>query len=213
MNRRLLGVAAAGVAAAFALALPLTAGPPGTSHNKSTDHKNTCDAGTVNVFVPDRMWPPNHKYVDDLFVAATATNPAHTVILESLGWHDQYDGDANTPARDEETNGAGNTGDDITSDDEDATVTKRATLNPDGTENTANESGYPEVFATESAQGSVTTDWKARAERTGRDQTGRQYTLSATATFSDGNSATTDPTCSKSVDFLVPHDMRKSTRS
>ena len=209
MNRRLLTVAAAATATAFALALPLTAAPPG-GRNTSTDHKNTCDGGTVNVFVPDTMWPPNHKYVDDMFVAATADNPAHQVVLSSLGYHDQYDGDVGSPERENETNGAGNTADDITSDDEDATVTKRSTLTEDGTAaNPDNESGYPEVAATENGQGTVITDWKARAERTGRDQTGRQYTLSATATFSDSDPNTADKTCSKEVDFAVPHDMRK----
>lgn len=204
MNRRIAALVAAGTAGAFALALPLTAAPKGTTHTAGSDaHTATCDDGTVTVFAPTSMWPPNHKYDTSLYVEADAKDDTRRVVLESHGYHNQYEGDT-------ELNGSGggngtNAGDDITSDDETATVTKE--LSGDS------ESGYPEVVATESATNTVRTDWKARAERSGRVQDGRTYTLSGTATFSDGNEATTDPTCTMTWDFKVPHDMRKSTRS
>lgn len=213
MNRRILTLVAAGAAAAFALALPLSAAPPGTTHTAgSSPHTETCDEGTVTVFAPTSMWPPNHKYDTSLYVEAAATDNPDTedvdesqseVILESHGYHDQYTDDT-------EFNGSGggngtNSGDDITSDDSTATVTKDASAD--------SESGYPEVVAMEEDTGTVHTDWKARAERSGQDQTGRTYTLSGTATFSDGDDQTTDPTCTKTWNIQVPHDMRKSTRS
>lgn len=204
MNRRMTALLAAGTAGALALALPLTAAPKGTTHTAgSAPHTEQCDAGSVTVFAPTSMWPPNHKYDTSLYVEATAADGTREVVLESHGFHNQYDGDA-------EVNGSGggngtNAGDDITSDDESATVTKEMSADSD--------SGYPEVVATESDTGTVRTDWKARAERSGRIQEGRTYTLSGTATFSDGNEATTDPTCTMTWEIKVPHDMRKSTRS
>lgn len=211
MNRRILTLLAGGTAAAFALAMPLSAAPPqdkpsGTTHRAgSTAHTQDCDDGSVTVYAPTSMWPPNHKYDETLYVEAVADDATQEVILESDGYHDQYVEDT-----DEELNGSGggngkNAGDDITSDDEEATVTKEAAADSD--------SGYPEVVAMEQDTGTVHTDWKARAERSGRDQTGRQYTLSGTATFSDGDPETTnDPTCTMTWDFKVPHDMRSSTR-
>jgi hypothetical protein len=204
VNRRIVTVVAVGAAAAFALAMPLTAAPKGTTHTAgSSPHTETCDEGSVTVFAPTSMWPPNHKYDTSLYVEAAAEDETQRVVLESHGYHDQYEGDA-------ELNGSGggngtNAGDDITSDDATATHTKELAADSD--------SGYPEIVATETGTGTVTTDWKARAERSGRDQTGRTYTLSGTATWSDGDDTTEDPRCTMSWDIQVPHDMRKSTRS
>ncbi len=205
MNRRIATLLAAGTAGALALALPLTAAPDGTSHTGSA-HTDECNAGRVTVFAPETMWPPNHKYDTSLYVEAVAADPVREVVLKSVGYHDQYEGDA-------EVNGSGggngtNAGDDITSDDKTATVTKNAADDADD-----GDSGYPEVVATEKGTGSVRTDWKARAERSGRIRDGRTYSLTGTATFSDGNPSTTDdPTCTKTWEFKVPHDMRASTR-
>jgi hypothetical protein len=206
VNRRILTLAAAGAAAAFAVALPLTAAPKGTTHTAgSSPHTQTCDDGTVTVFAPTSMWPPNHKYDTTLYVEAVATDSTQEIILESHGYHEQYVEDSN-----EELNGSGggngtNAGDDITSDDATATPSKLA--------HDESDSGYPEAVASETGTGTVHTDWKARAERSGRDQTGRTYTLSGTATFSDGDDTTEDPTCTMTWNFSVPHDMRSSTRS
>ena len=193
MKRYLTALLAAAVAGALFVASPLVAAPKGTSYNQSTDHVTQCAGGTINIFAPDKMWPPNHKYVEDLFVAATDAN-GDRVDLTTTGTHDQYvEGDNGL----EEQNGAGNTGDDITSDDAEATVVKSNDEN----------SGFPNVIATEGDDnGSVVTDWKARAERSGRDQTGRVYTLTADAAFSDGSP------CSAELSITVPHDMRPSNR-
>ena len=195
MKRFITGLLAAAVAGALFVASPLVAAPKGQigSYNKSVDHITACgESGSINIFAPDKMWPPNHKYVEDLFISATDADGGE-VSLTSTGTHDQYvEGDSGL----EEQNGAGNTGDDITSDDEKATVVQ----------STDENSGFPNIVATESDTGTVITDWKARAERSGRDQTGRYYTFTAEAKFSDGQ------TCSADLTVIVPHDMRPTNR-
>ena len=190
MNRRIATILAAGTAGAFALALPLNALPKGVrdSYNKSGDTVFTCGDATLTFHAPTALWPPNHKYYDDITVTYTDAGGGR-VTLTSDGTHDGYDGDTGT-----ETNGSGNTADDITSDDAEAT---------DGPDST---STHP-VAVEDDTDGSVTTDWDARAERSGRIKEGRTYTLSATGTSADG-----DPACSGSVTMRVPHDMRKSNR-
>lgn len=189
MNRRIVAVAAAGTAAAFALALPLSALPKGTEHyNKSGDTVITCGENKLTFHAPSDLWPPNHKYYDDITV--TYTDPdGGTVTLTTDGTHDGYDGDTGA-----ETNGSGNTADDIRSDD------TTATDGPDST------STHP-VAVENDSDGSVTTDWDARAERSGRIKEGRNYTLHAIGESSDG-----DAPCEGSVVMHVPHDMRKSNR-
>ena len=194
MKRFITALLAAAVAGALFVASPLVAAPKGTSYNKSADHITACgESGSINIFAPDKMWPPNHKYVEDLAITATDANGGQ-VDLMTTGTHNQYvDGDNGL----EEQNGAGNTADDITSDDAEATIV----------ESNDENSGFPNVVATEgSPDGEVVTDWKARAERSGRDQAGRVYTLTADAKFSDGQ------TCSASLTMTVPHDMRPSNR-
>lgn len=193
MNRRLLTVAAVGVAAAFGLVMPLRALPPGTHFNKSTDTTKHCTGGDLTIHAPATLWPPNHKYDTDIYVLAVDKDPTAPLTLESDGHHNQYDGDT-------EVNGSGHTADDITSNDGTATVTKKASADA------GNDGNYPEVVAMENGTGTVHTDWEARAERSGQLQDGRTYTLSASVKFSDGT------TCTESVDFTVPHDMRKSNR-
>ena len=187
MNRRIATILAAGTAGAFAFALPLTALPKGTeSYNKSGDKVISCANGNKLTFhAPTNLWPPNHKYYDDITVTY-ADAEGDTVELTTDGTHDGYDGDTGA-----ETNGSGNTADDITSDD------AQATDGPDST------SQHP--VAVETGKGTVTTDWDARAERSGRIKEGRNYTLHAIGE-SDGS------TCDGSVVMHVPHDMRKSNR-
>jgi hypothetical protein len=190
VNRRMLTLLAGGAAAAFALAMPLSAAPPGTNHNNS-DASADEDCGNGNaltIVAPEQLWPPNHKYYTDIHVTADDAQGGN-VTLETTGTHDQYDGDTGT-----ETNGSGNTADDITTNGEDPTLT----TSPDNGQTIVHSESGPDV---------VTTDWQARAERSGRIKDGRSYSLSALATFSDGTE------CTHSVSFSVPHDMRRSTRS
>lgn len=186
MNRRIVTLLAAGSAAAFAVALPLSAAPKGTNHNASDTSSSTEDCGSGNslaIRAPEKLWPPNHKYYTDIYALAEDSD-SDSIELVTGGMHDQYDGDT-------EANGSGHTADDITTNDDEAEITS--------------DDGDAEVVAMESGDGSVQTDWQARAERAGTLKAGRTYTLRATATFSDGE-------CSHSVDFTVPHDMRPSNR-
>jgi hypothetical protein len=189
MNRRVAtAVAAAGAVGALAFAFPLRALPPGTEgYNKSYDTPAQCSGGNTLVFhAPSDLWPPNHKYYDDIWVTANDAKDGD-VMLTTDGTHDQYDGDTGT-----EANGSGHTADDITSDD------AQATDGPDSTDT------HP--VAVENGHDVVTTDWDARAERAGTLKDGRTYTLHGVAKFSDGSS------CEGSVAMRVPHDMRKSNR-
>lgn len=190
MNRRILTLVAAGAAAAFALALPLSAAPKDTNHNKSaaTDSAN-CDTNDLTIVAPEKLWPPNHKYYTGISVTADDGQDG-AVTLETTGTHDGYDGDTGT-----ETNGSGNTADDITTNGEDPAFTT-----------TTNDENGETVVHSESGDDVVTTNWQARAERSGRIKEGRNYTLTAVATFSDGEE------CTHSVSFNVPHDMRPANR-
>ena len=196
MKKMLTALLAAAVAGALFIAAPLTAAPPGTEdYNKSdstTIGPDVCGTGnSLTVVAPSDLWPPNHKYYEEL--AATATDAeGQAITLTTMGTHDQYDADTGV-----EQNGSGNTADDITVDDHEASFVQE-----DG------DASDPQIIAIEPSQtgsNSVTTDWKARAERSGRDQTGRTYTFDAIADFVDGD-------CSLQVLITVPHDMRRSTR-
>ena len=190
MKRTVMALFSAAVAAALLVAGPLGAAPKGTEHyNDSRTVPGTCTGDdTMTVIAPTKLWPPNHKYYEDIHVIVT-DGSGDSVELLTTGTHNQYDGDT-------ETNGSGHTADDIT-------------VNPadKGARITSAEDAA-QVAATESAPGSVTTDWMARAERAGRDETksGRLYTLTADSTSSDRD------TCSADVTFTVPHDMRPSNR-
>ena len=188
MNRRLVTILAAGAAGAFAIALPLNALPKGVrdTYNTSNDTVFDCGSGNKLTFhAPSDLWPPNHKYYTDITVTATDAQ-GQTIELESDGTHNGYDGDTGT-----EANGSGNTADDIRSDDADAVST--------------DESTAQRPVVAESGTGTVVTDWDARAERAGTIKEGRDYTLHAVGTFSDGS-------CEGSVIMHVPHDMRRSNR-
>jgi hypothetical protein len=189
VNRRLATIIAAGAAGAFAIALPLHALPKGVrdTYNKSGDTVVACGDNTLTFHAPADLWPPNHKYYDDITVTYT-DGDGGDVNLTSDGTHDNYDADTGT-----EANGSGNTADDITSDDADAT---------DGP-----NSSPTHPVATEDGSGSVTTDWDARAERAGTIKEGRTYTLHAIGTSKDDGS-----TCEGEVQMHVPHDMSPKNR-
>jgi hypothetical protein len=190
---RRISLLLAALVALSAFAAPLVAAPKGTSHNQSDIQTAECaNDNTLVTRAPATLWPPNHKYYTDLYVLAQ-DGEGGEVELVTRGWHDQYDGDV-------EYRGAGNTGDDITINDDDATA---VTL---GSEDEGKEEGKVTVVATEDGMGEVQTDWKARAERAGSFKEGRTYTLDALASYSDGS------TCELRVDFIVPHDMRKANR-
>lgn len=190
MKRILALLFAAAVAGALLVAGPLGAAPKGTEHyNTSKSVAGTCEGDdTMTVIAPEKLWPPNHKYFEDIHVVVTDAS-GDRVDLVTTGTHNQYDGDT-------ETNGAGHTADDMTVNpaDEGARITSAG--------------GTSQVVAEEGAARTVTTDWMARAERAGRDETksGRVYTLTADSRSSDGD------VCSADVTFTVPHDMRPSNR-
>jgi len=138
---------------------------------------------------PEKLWPPNHKYYTGISVTAEDGDEEATVTLETTGTHNQPDGDTGG-------NGSGNTADDITTDGEDPTIV-------------TSDDGQTVVAEEDSDNGTVTTNWKARAERAGTLKPGRTYTLSAIATFTDGDSSAD---CTHSVTFTVPHDMRPEYR-
>lgn len=187
MKRYITALLAAAVAGALFVASPLVAMPKGTeNYNKSFETAGDCSGDdTMTVLAPEKLWPPNHKYYEDISVTAT-DGSGQRVDLVTDGTHDQYDGDT-------EANGSGNTADDIASNDADAV---------DGPDST---STHP-VAMEGSDTGTVTTDWVARAERAGTIKDARVYTLHATSTSADGDS------CEATVQFEVPHDMRKSNR-
>ena len=188
MNRRLVTILAAGAAGAFALTLPLSALPKGVRDTYNTSNTTVIDCGngnTMTFVAPSALWPPNHKYYENITVTYTDAE-GDEVNLVTTGTHDQYDGVTGA-----EANGSGNTADDITSDDETATVDKSDPNQP---------------VATEPGDGTVTTDWDARAERAGTIKTARTYTLTGDGTSSDGD------TCKGEVTMRVPHDMSPKNR-
>lgn len=190
MKKMLTALLAAAVAGALFIAAPLTAAPPDTNHNNSdvTYAEGCGDGNELLIRAPENLWPPNHKYFEDIYARATGAD-GEKITVETRGVHDQYDEDTGI-----EQNGSGNTADDFTVSDEDA-----------GFVQDSGDTSDPQIVAIEPGESSVQTDWRARAERSGRDQTGRTYTLQALAEFQDGM-------CDLTVQFLVPHDMRPSNR-
>ena len=190
MKKMLTALLAAAVAGALFISSPLGAAPKGTeNYNKSFDTAaQDCGEGnSMSVHAPVKLWPPNHKYYEDFYATATDAD-GEQVTLTTKGVHDQYADDGT------EMNGAGNTTRDIYVDDHEA----------DWVQTNENQND-PQIVAIESAPSTVTTDWAVRAERSGRDQTGRTYTFDALADFTDGE-------CDITVLITVPHDMRPSNR-
>lgn len=189
MKRFITALLAAAVAGALFVASPLVAAPKGTEHfnqNTERDSGQECGEGnTLAISAPTKLWPPNHKYFEGLYVVARDADGGE-IDLTTTGTHDQYDADTGT-----EMNGSGNTADDMAVTDDEAEVTSAE--------------NDPQPVANELGTEEVQTDWAARAERSGRDKTGRTYTLSGTAIFEDGE-------CTWSWNFEVPHDMRPANR-
>ena len=202
MRRRQLLAVGVGVAAAFSFVGPSLAGNPGpipTGDETETDSE-AVDCGNGNSLVavhPTLLWPPNHKYYGDapneeLHFLAT-DDEGMNINLTTWATHNQYDDDG------AELNGAGNTGDedgdgiadDVRPWDEGGPISAR--------DDDTNVPAY-----TESANGSVQTDWAARAERAGTGVRAgvpnRKYTLNAMADFVDGD-------CTLQITITVPHDM------
>ena len=192
MNRRILTLVAAGAAAAFALALPLSAAPKNTDHGtrQLVDGAN-CTGGTLKIDAPNTLWPPNHKYAP-LSATADHSSDSGAVTLETTGTHDQYEG---STTENDEAQGSGNTIDDIIELDDEAGLTS-------GEQDS-------KAVAKEDGTNVVTTNWGARAERAGTIKTARTYTFTATATFGGQGGGT----CTASATFDVPHDMRPSNRT
>jgi hypothetical protein len=187
MKKMLTALLAAAVAGALFIAAPLTAAPKGTENfNKSfaTQAQDCGDGNELLIWAPAKLWPPNHKYYEDIHGLATSQSDGQ-IVLTTIGTHNQYVDGA-------EMNGSGNTTNDLTVTDDQAGVTP----SDDDTQ----------ITAVESSSGQVQTDWAARAERSGRDLDGRAYSLYANAEFPDGGS------CEVDVEFIVPHDMRPSNR-
>ena len=199
MKRFVTALLAAAVAGALFVASPLIAAPKSTNHNNSDETlaEGCGDGNELAIVAPEKLWPPNHKYFEDVHARATGSE-GENITLETRGVHDQYDADGI------EQNGSGNTADDITVDDEDS----------EWVQDSDPESSDPQVVAIETGTSEVITNWAVRAERSGRDQTGRTYTLHALATFA-GTGTGTGPgsgSCELTVEMLVPHDMRPSRR-
>ena len=188
MKRFMTALLAAAVAGALFVAAPLAAAPKGTeNYNNSDDIAGTCTGDdTMTVHAPAKLWPPNHKYFEDIRVTVTDAS-GDRVDLVTDGTHDQYDGDT-------EANGSGHTADDISSNDAEAV---------DG----PNSTDTHPVAAEYGDTGTVTTDWRARAERAGTIKDARVYTLHAKSSSDNGSEG-----CEATVTFEVPHDMRKSNR-
>jgi hypothetical protein len=161
-----------------------------------TEASSSDSAGTITFVGPTRLWPPNHKYTEigDIVISATdedtgsGTNPAaDNVAIEVMASHEQF-------ADGEELPGSGNTDEDVKPDFD-------ADMDP----------------VPPDATGIATTNqWQVRAERSGQDQTGREYLFEVMAEFSDSDEdgSSEDVTvCSVEFRVCVPHDMRKSTRA
>jgi hypothetical protein len=105
MKRTLTVLAAMGLVASLALVGPLSA-QSGNKYGPTTRSEDCGSDGSMTVEIngPEKLWPPNHKYVP---VTITATDEdGDDVSLATEGTHDQYDGDT-------EINGAGHTADDV----------------------------------------------------------------------------------------------------
>lgn len=187
---------------ALGLVGPVVAAPTPTGSQTETTSTSPDDCGEGNSLIavhPTLLWPPNHKYFGDVagenlyFLAED--DDGGSVTLATTGTHNQYDSEG------AELNGSGNTGDE----DGDG-VADDVTPNEDGplsAESTATAPAYAET-----ADGSVQTNWMARAERAGTGVKAgvpnRTYTLTGMATFDDGS-------CDLSIEIVVPHDMGKGT--
>lgn len=166
------------LAALMALLLIPTAtgaAPEGSRGDRTTEQETTttCDGGTVTFAGPDEIWPPNHK----LLPASLTFTPDDMAMMyqyTAMAGHDQViDG--------EEMNGSGNT----------PFETDFAFVGEDGT--------TTQVIAGMGTE-ELTFPMQVRAERSGRDLTGRTYTVMGEVTYG------MNMPCMFAFTILVPHD-------
>ena len=151
---------------------------PGNPHQGGTG-TIACNDGTVT-WSPTTLWPPNHKMQTiDISYADTDNDGDSTSITVGAITHDQAASDGT-----DELNGSGPPGEG---------------LDWAGTGNTGSGSD-PDTPATTTAQ--------VRAERTGRDKTGRTYTIEVTCSDSGGSDLSEMFGETQTVDLTVtvPHD-------
>jgi hypothetical protein len=165
--------------AAVAFAVPTLATPGSPAGGDGTID---CGDGTVT-WDPSNLWPPSHK-MQTINIGYTsgeddATSDTSSITVDAIT-HDQFVTDQTTNTT-EEQNGSGHT-----------------LVDFDG----IGHSGT----ATEGQE--ATTTASVRGERSGRDQTGRTYTI--TVTCKDYNEATGIASDTEMVDLTVtvPHDQR-----
>jgi hypothetical protein len=171
VNRRITGVAAAGIVGALLFAAPGFAGSGNGDNNDNGDaYKNkfddtttsrTCNTetdadgpDTVGYAGPSLVWPPNHKLAPASVLTATADD-------DSEGGYDDGENVSLSSAvmSDEPANGTG-----------------------DG--NTAQDVDQAADAEEPDDDGKATTEHQVRAERAGTGD-GRTYTIDFTATFED----------------------------
>lgn len=169
MRRLILSIIATGLVTAASVVPAANAGKPfsGPAYQSSAHVVECKDGngeryGSITYNGPDKMWPPNHKYVNTTVVATS--DDGGEVTLTSTVTNSQYDGSA-------EQNGAGHTFDDVRIDPRDGSAV---------------QTGQGNVTATSEGEGSVTHDVSLRSERAGSISEGRTYTLQENATI-DGN--------------------------
>ena len=191
------------VAGVMMFVLPISAMPPGTdgfNTNKSVsvpcvqpEGVNEGEtAGTIAYNGPTLLWPPNHKMYGDspdeaISITASDEDSGDNVEnMSSTASHDQMLPDGS------ELNGSGPPND---------------VAGPDVT---------PAVNGPTSGTGSATlSGYQVKAERSGRDKTGRTYGITVNVDFtdSDNDDSSDDRTsCQVTFSICVPHDMRASYR-
>lgn len=193
------------IAALFAItalltaAFPVGAKPKDANINEKSERTITVScieessedvAGTITFEGETRLWPPNHKYTDvgDIVISATDEDTGADANETADDAAIEVAVDHEQYVDDVEQNGSGNTDDDA----------------------------KPAMDMDTGAPTATTDQWQVRAERSGQDQTGREYTFMVTAEFSDSDTdGSSEPATACTVEFkvCVPHDMRKATRA
>lgn len=174
-------IAAALVAVTLVVQGPATAAPGGRTGGSET---TPCGSGVIT-HSPTRLWPPNHKFhtvVISFFEPDEATHDGDdlTVLVTAI-LHDQADPDGSN-----EMNGSGK---------------PNAGLDWNGIGNRATEKDDEEDG------GAAVTTAGIRAERSGRVEAGRTYTISVTCTNNGGTDGSDDSTELVTLEVHVPHSM------
>jgi hypothetical protein len=171
-------VGAGAVVLALGIAVPTMANNSGNKFDSVTATRDCGDGDTVVLVGPEKLWPPNHKFVDEPVTATdgpSTTNPTDSVSNETSisVYPDILDAEG---------------GDGGPQHDPDANASQEAPL-------TAN--GDP----------SATAALALRAERSGKG-VGRTYTINWVATFDGGNKTCSSSDSDQTpFTVTVPHDM------